>query len=91
MPKTTVIGIQIERKGAIEFSGTTMLAELKRAPKQLVEFLFRDNSFPYGVFLMTERASCQGMIFTLAHGDLIRISIDGIGVLENTVAPDASL
>jgi len=58
---------------------------LKRDPKDLVHYLFRDNSFPRGVFLMT----CTGVVpeddFTLARGDVIRITIDGIGTLENTV------
>ena len=87
MPKHTAISIQIERKGAVEFSGTTTLAELKRDPKELVEFLFRDNSFPQGAFLMTGTGIVPGDEFTLAHGDIVRISIDGIGTLENTVAP----
>jgi 2-dehydro-3-deoxy-D-arabinonate dehydratase len=87
MPKHTAIGIQIERKGTVEFSGTTTLAELKRDPKELVEFLFRDNSFPQGAFLMTGTGIVPGDDFTLAHGDIVRISIDGIGTLENTVAP----
>jgi 2-dehydro-3-deoxy-D-arabinonate dehydratase len=87
MPKHTAISIQIERKGTVEFSGTTTLTELKRDPKELVEFLFRDNSFPQGAFLMTGTGIVPGDDFTLAHGDIVRISIDGIGTLENTVAP----
>jgi 2-dehydro-3-deoxy-D-arabinonate dehydratase len=87
MPKLTAIGIRIEREGTVEFSGTTTLAELKRDPKELVEFLFRDNSFPQGVFLMTGTGIVPGDDFTLAHADIVRISIDGIGTLENTVAP----
>lgn len=87
MPKLTAIDIQIVRKGTVEFSGTTTLTELKRDPKELVEFLFRDNSFPQGAFLMTGTGIVPGDDFTLAHGDIVRISIDGIGTLENTVAP----
>jgi 2-dehydro-3-deoxy-D-arabinonate dehydratase len=87
MSKLTEIGIQIERNGTFEFSGTTTLAELKRDPKELVEFLFRDNSFPHGVFLMTGTGIVPGDDFTLVYGDVIRISIEGIGTLENTVAP----
>jgi 2-dehydro-3-deoxy-D-arabinonate dehydratase len=87
MSKLTEIGIQIERNGTFEFSGTTTLDELKRDPKELVEFLFRDNSFPHGVFLMTGTGIVPGDDFTLVHGDVIRISIEGIGTLENTVAP----
>ncbi len=62
------------------------LAELKRELKELVAFLFRDNSFPQGVFLMTGTGIVPGDDFTLASGDIIRITIEGIGTLENQVA-----
>jgi 2-dehydro-3-deoxy-D-arabinonate dehydratase len=82
------VGIRLEivRRGKPVFSGSTSISELKRDPKQLVEFLFRDQSFPQGVFLMTGTGIIPGDDFTLQPGDLIRIAIDGIGVLENHVA-----
>jgi 2-dehydro-3-deoxy-D-arabinonate dehydratase len=86
LAKTTQIQIDIERSGGIAFTGGTTLAELKRDPKELVAFLFRDNSFPSGVFLMTGTGVVPEDSFTLAHGDVIRIMIDGIGMLENIVA-----
>jgi 2-dehydro-3-deoxy-D-arabinonate dehydratase len=85
MPKSTAIRLEVERAGNIEFAGATTLAELKRDPKELVEFLFRDNSFPHGALLMTGTGIVPGDDFTLASGDVIRISIDAIGTLENTV------
>ncbi len=81
----TAISIEIERNGAIVFSGTTTLAELKRDPKTLVSYLFRDMNFPSGVFLMTGTGIVPNDDFTLAQGDIIRITIEGIGTLENTV------
>ena len=83
--KSTTIQLEIERQGATVFSGDTTLAELKREPKQLAEYLFRDNSFPDGAFLMTGTGIVPGDDFTLASGDRIRIAIDGIGELENYV------
>ena len=83
--KSTGIQLEILRSGTTVFAGNTTLAELKREPKQLAEFLFRDNSFPNGVFLMTGTGVVPGDGFTLAHRDVIRIAIDGIGVLENCV------
>jgi len=85
LSKAMTIDLQIARQGRTVFAGSTTLAELKRDPKQLVEFLFRDNSFPDGVFLMTGTGVVPGDEFSLASGDAIRIAIDGIGVLENTV------
>ena len=85
LPKTTAIKLEISRGGKVEFSGTTTLAELKRDPKQLVEYLFRDNSFPQGALLMTGTGIVPPDSFTLAAGDKVRITIDPIGSLENEV------
>jgi 2-dehydro-3-deoxy-D-arabinonate dehydratase len=83
--KNTVIRLEILRQNKELFSGTTSLAELKRDPQQLIEYLFRDQSFPRGVFLMTGTGIVPPDDLTLQRGDSIRISIDGIGVLENHV------
>jgi 2-dehydro-3-deoxy-D-arabinonate dehydratase len=85
LPATTPIRIQIERGGQVEFSGATTLAELKRSPTTLVEYLFRENSFPAGAYLMTGTGIVPPDAFTLAAGDRIRITIDPIGTLENAV------
>jgi 2-dehydro-3-deoxy-D-arabinonate dehydratase len=86
LAKSTGIRIEIIRARANVFEGTTTLAELKREPAELASYLFRDNSFPDGAFLMTGTGIVPGDEFTLAHGDLVRITIDGIGTLENHVA-----
>ncbi|MGO9777596.1 MAG: fumarylacetoacetate hydrolase family protein [Terracidiphilus sp.] len=85
LPAPTPISLEIMRYGRTEFSGATTLAELKRAPATLVEYLFRDNSFPFGAFLMTGTGIVPPNSFTLASGDRIRITIDPIGTLENEV------
>jgi 2-dehydro-3-deoxy-D-arabinonate dehydratase len=81
-----IIRLEIARGSDALYSGTTSLSELKRDLRQLVQFLFRDQSFPRGVLLMTGTGIVPGDDFTLQHGDVIRIAIDGIGVLENHVA-----
>lgn len=86
LPKTAAIKIEIVRQGKNAFNGSTTVAELKRDPKKLVDFLFRENSFPHGAFLMTGTGIIPQDDFTLASGDVIRISIDGVGTLENYVA-----
>jgi 2-dehydro-3-deoxy-D-arabinonate dehydratase len=86
LPKSTTIRMEIMRKGQISYAGDTTLAELKRDPKQLVEYLFQDNNFSQGVFLMTGTGIVPGDGFTLNGGDVVRISIDQIGALENYVA-----
>jgi 2-dehydro-3-deoxy-D-arabinonate dehydratase len=81
----TKIQLEISRNGKVAFAGSTSLVELKRELTELAKFLFRDNSFPDGVFLMTGTGIVPGDDFTLVSGDRIRISIDGIGTLENFV------
>ena len=82
----TDIRLEVMRQGKTAFSGSTSLAELKREPQQLADYLFRSNSFPDGTFLMTGTGIVPDDEFTLSAGDVIRISIDGIGTLTNSVA-----
>lgn len=83
---TTRIHLQIDRAGAAAFEGETTVSQLKRTPAELAEFLFRDNTFPTGTFLMTGTGIVPGDDFTLQSGDLISITIDGIGTLVNPMA-----
>jgi 2-dehydro-3-deoxy-D-arabinonate dehydratase len=85
LEKTTPIQIEIERGGATAFSGLTTLADLKREPELLVSYLFRENNFPVGAFLMTGTGIVPPDSFTLAPDDRIRITIEPIGTLENDV------
>jgi 2-dehydro-3-deoxy-D-arabinonate dehydratase len=81
----TEISIEIVRAGSVAFADGVALTELKRDPQTLVEYLFRDNAFPYGCFLMTGTGIVPDSSFTLASGDRIRITIEPIGTLENEV------
>ena len=85
LPRSTEIALEIVRGGRIEFAASVALTELKREPQKLVEYLFRDNSFPNGCFLMTGTGIVPPNTFTLASGDKIRITIEPIGTLENDV------
>jgi 2-dehydro-3-deoxy-D-arabinonate dehydratase len=85
MPTTTQIKLDILRSNQITFSGTTTLAELKRDPATLVEYLFRDHTFPYGCFLLTGTGIVPPDSFTLESKDEIQITIEGIGTLKNSV------
>jgi 2-dehydro-3-deoxy-D-arabinonate dehydratase len=85
LPATTHIQLEIVRAGKTAFSGNTTLAELKRDPAELVSYLYRNNVFPDGCFLLTGTGIVPPDSFTLNHGDEIRISIAEIGTLVNTV------
>jgi 2-dehydro-3-deoxy-D-arabinonate dehydratase len=86
MPAETKIVLQIARSGAVCFHGETTLQKLKRHPAELAQWLFRDQSFPDGCFLLTGTGIVPDAGFTLQSADEIRIEIDGIGRLINPVA-----
>jgi 2-dehydro-3-deoxy-D-arabinonate dehydratase len=68
------------------FSGDTAIGQMKRPLPTLVEYLYRDNEFPCGAWLMTGTGVVPPDAFTLEHGDEIRITIEPVGTLTNTVA-----
>jgi 2-dehydro-3-deoxy-D-arabinonate dehydratase len=84
-PNTTEIHLKIVREGAATFEGSTALSAMKRDYGTLVEYLYRDNVFPNGCFLLTGTGIVPPDSFTLRYGDEIRISISGIGTLVNFV------
>ena len=85
IPISTEIHMQILRAGKPVFTGSTILTELKRTFSVLLEYLYRDNSFPNGCFLLTGTGIVPPDEFTLQRQDEIRITITGIGTLVNTV------
>jgi 2-dehydro-3-deoxy-D-arabinonate dehydratase len=85
LPRSTAIKLEIQRQGKSAFQGSTTLASIKRDLASLVEYLYRDNSFPNGSFLLTGTGIVPPDSFTLQQGDEIRIAIDGIGTLANVV------
>jgi 2-dehydro-3-deoxy-D-arabinonate dehydratase len=84
-PASTEIRMEVVRGGGNVFEGVTTLAQLRRSPESLVEFLFRDNSFPRGCFLLTGTGVVPPDEFTLQSRDEIRITIEPVGTLVNTV------
>jgi len=85
LDRSTEIHLEIRRAGAAAFTGQTSLTQLKRSPESLVDYLFRERSFPNGCFLLTGTGIVPDEGFTLKAADEIRISIGGIGTLVNSV------
>lgn len=79
------IRVEIQRDGAAPVSEATNTARLNRTPDELVGYLMRALPFPVGALLMTGTGAVPGPDFTLRAGDVVRISIDGLGMLENRV------
>ena len=85
LDSSTEIRLDIQRQDEMVFKGSTTLAQLKRTPKTLVEFLYRDNSFQRGCILLTGTGIVPPDNFTLERGDEIGITIEPIGSLVNVV------
>jgi len=80
---TTGIHCEIQRGGETVFTGQTTLEQMKRKPEELAGWLFREESFPNGVFLMTGTGVVPPDDFCLQPGDQVSITIEGIGTLVN--------
>jgi 2-dehydro-3-deoxy-D-arabinonate dehydratase len=81
----TKISMVIRRGGKNAYTGEVAISQIKRKLPELASWLYRDMDFPQGCFLMTGTCLVPGNEFTLAEGDKVDISIDGIGTLTNTV------
>ena len=79
------IHLSIERAGIIVFQESISTDQMKRKPQELVDYLFRECSFPKGAFLMTGTGIVPPLDFTLDVGDIISIEIEKIGILTNPV------
>lgn len=81
----TTISISIERNGEEVFGGSIETSQIKRSLKELVEYLGRSNTFPNGVILLTGTGVVPDADFTLNVDDVVKVTIDGIGTLQNRV------
>jgi 2-dehydro-3-deoxy-D-arabinonate dehydratase len=83
--RTWSITLRIYRRGGVIFEGRTTVNQIKRSFEELVSYLYRSQTFPHGAVLLTGTGIVPGDNFTLQPDDRIRIEVNGIGVLENTV------
>ncbi len=87
-PSSIEIHIVIERGGKVEFESKTSTAKMARTFEELIGWLGRDNAFPNGVILFTGTGIVPPDEFALQNGDLVKISMEGIGTLVNPVVQD---
>jgi 2-dehydro-3-deoxy-D-arabinonate dehydratase len=85
IPSDTGICMTVERSGTLMFEGSTSINQMKRKHDELVEYLFRESSFPQGCYLMTGTCVVPGNEFTLHQNDVVKITIDHIGTLVNWI------
>lgn len=82
---TAEIRLVIRRNGEVAFDGATSVAQMARTLPSLAEWLGKENEFPDGVFLMTGTGIVPPDEFTLSPGDVVSITIGGVGTLTNPV------
>lgn len=81
----TAIHLKVYRNKDLIFNETTSIDKMKRKPQELVDYLFRECTFPKGCLLMTGTGIVPTTDFTLKKDDEIQIKIDPIGTLINYV------
>lgn len=86
LDRKSLIKLDINRNNTKVFSDKIAISQMKRTPEELVEYVFRECSFPDGCLIMTGTGIVPGNDFTLQAGDEIQITIDNIGTLVNVVA-----
>jgi 2-dehydro-3-deoxy-D-arabinonate dehydratase len=79
------IRLSVARSGSVVFEGQTSTAAIHRRLEDLVDWLGRAMSFDHGCFLMTGTGIVPPESFSLAAGDEVSITIEGIGLLRNPV------
>lgn len=82
---SAAIRLAILRNGQMAFEGESHTRQIRRQPRELVEYLGRCLGFPDGAVLLTGAGIVPPEHFTLAPGDEITITIEGIGALTNRV------
>ncbi len=85
LDSNSIIHLEINRNNKKVFEDSIAISQMKRSHSELVSFVYRECSFPYGSLIMTGTGIVPGNDFSLQSGDEIKISIDHIGTLINTV------
>jgi 2-dehydro-3-deoxy-D-arabinonate dehydratase len=79
------IEMVVRRGTEVAFTGSSSTREFHRSPAGLVPYLVDWLEFPEGVVLSTGTGIVPDLDFTLTSGDVVEITIEGIGRLVNPV------
>jgi 2-dehydro-3-deoxy-D-arabinonate dehydratase len=79
------IALSITREDREVFTGDTSTDRMARTFADLARYLFAAEHFPYGAIISTGTGIVPSLDFTLESGDVVTITIDGVGQLVNTV------
>ena len=85
-PENLNIECTISREGNLVFQETTSTSLLTRSFEDLASWLQLHNTVPEMTSLLTGTAIVPPPEFTLLQDDVVKITVDQIGTLENTVS-----
>src|SRR6187402_3991433 len=74
LPLDTEIHLKVIRDSEVIFNETTSINKIKRKLQELVDYLFRECTFPHGCLLMTGTGIVPTTDFTLKSNDEIQIT-----------------
>lgn len=84
-PYSLQIRLRIIRGGKAIYEGEVSTERMKRKIDEQVKYLIRNNTVPDGTILMTGTGILPGRDAALREGDVVEISISGIGTLTTPV------
>ena len=80
-----VVELVITRDGSRLFTDSVPISAMRRGPEELLEWLFSALDFPVGVVLLTGTSIVPPPELTLRAGDVVDITVPGVGTLRNPV------
>jgi 2-dehydro-3-deoxy-D-arabinonate dehydratase len=87
-PTRLTITVDVERSGENVWHAETSTAHMHRSFADLVAYLRHSMEFPHGAILATGTGTVPELDFTLRDGDVVRVRIDEVGTLTNTITTD---
>jgi 2-dehydro-3-deoxy-D-arabinonate dehydratase len=84
-PQTMEIRMAIARRGVSIYQDATSVSKMKRSLSELSQWLMRGQRHPAGVFLLCGTSLVPPDGVTLEAGDVITVSLTGLGRLTNSV------
>jgi 2-dehydro-3-deoxy-D-arabinonate dehydratase len=84
-PQKLGVRLVIERGGEQVFRGESNTSKMKRTCADIADWLQRHNPVPDGTTVLTGTSIVPPPTFTLKGGDVVRVELESIGALVNTV------
>jgi len=90
-PLDLTIRMRITRQADVIFDGEASTSRLHRSLDELVGYLTTAQRFPEGVILSTGTCLVPALDAPVLDGDIVEITIDGVGAIANVVTPTSTI